>query len=919
MKLVKIKINNRVDRILNFDEPIQLHNNTFIIRDYSGGMAELFRIDKDAIIITDQGHLPLIIKRIDSNNGILDVYFSTKKIDSESKSSRVFFGRGRSNAVDQNDTIKGLTLIKEKTEEDSQQFWVYQKQKPKNDDHYELRFHLEVPSSPDEEEVPNNTEDVEEAPTNEENAPKIEDERCDIKPISIFVYYATTDETFDAIVDFGSEASQALWRNKNDQAFIDLTASILNQHSSIAGKSKQDFVQFESKQLYKSIYYLKKELKESDLTTWPVYDGNLWKFLVANDDLTTLKDYMQLPNTKLFNFDISEYTELEVLQDNETVLLKRLGNEENVIGRILMNNIVCQVLYAIKKNLKKLNSAYVVLNILMPNVYPIHLVSEKLDHLAIDVTKFLKDSSDFNRIKAIELRSISESDASFLGYYNSKKGGFQHGKYLIMDAGKGTLDFSIMEFAEVGVPFVNKSRSGIVGAGNAITYGLLVGLVNDFMLTVLTGYKDINDKHTLIKEFIYKLFFEEQDIAKKMELLKAVENYKKTYNQLYLKEPGKIEKNDEVSFRELGEVFSDNKDKDSFLKFIERLTQNDNNKTGTNLSEESQKYVTIEIENIVNAAVRKLDDITTSDTNIIGIIFTGRGFLMHELQEVMRRQLIDHKIISEGTPIKIGEEKDNEMKKICMEINQLLVSDKYDASPSRQSVAVHHGGIFAEDRANASTKIEEQGRTTETSTEFEDDDSHGGYHEASEDDYAQATNISPEKIESVGIPVGKLTNASSIIIAGWRYDVNQKFQGKEGTLFFDGFKYCLTADGVSQQISANIANPSASSLGYESLFPNVNLQNKNGVKIPTAIKEPNAKKKEAKEGMSSSGDAPANETDTTTINDQVTDEQSSTIRKTKKKVKRSKLKSFFEDFTSLISGGTAADDEPSDANQFDTN
>lgn len=892
MKLVKIKINNRVDRILNFDEPIQLHNNTFIIRDYAGGEAELFRIDKDAIVITDHGHLPLTIKRIDSGNGVLDVYLSTEAVDSKSNSSRGFFSFGRSNEVDQNDRISGLS------EKDGSM--VYEMTKPNNNDHYELRFHLIVPSQ------------------NQENT-------TEINPISIFVYYATTDETFDAIVDFGSEASQALWRNKNDQEFVDLTASILKQHTSITGKKKEDFVQFESKQLYKSIYYLRKELKESELTTWPVYDGNLWKFLVANDDLTTLRDYMQLPNTKLFNFDISEYTELEVLQDDETVLLKRLGNEENIIGRILMNNIVCQVLHAIKKNSKKLDSAYIVLNILMPNVYPIHLVSEKLDHLAIDISKFLEDekktedNSDFSRIKAIELRSISESDASFLGYYNSKKVGFLRGNYLIMDAGKGTLDFSIMEFAKKGVPFVNKSRAGIVGAGNAITYGLLIGLVNDYLLTVLSGYqnKDINDKHTLIKEFIYNLFFEEQDIAKKMELLKAVEKYKKTYNQLFSKEPVEVQKIDEP-LNSLSDVFSDNKDKNSFLKFIEGLTQNDNNITGTNLSEESQKYVTTEIENIVNAAVRKLEDITTPDMKITGVIFTGRGFLMKELQEVMHRQLIDHKIIGEGTPIKNGEDKGNEMKKICMEINQLLVSDKYDASPSRQSVAVHNGDIPAEDRANAPIDTETQERITEAGNDF-DDDSHGGYREASEDDYAKATIIPSEKIESVGIPVGKLTNASSIIIAGWRYDVNQKFQGKEATLFFDGFKYCLTADGVSQQISANIANPSAASLGYESLFPNVNLQDKNGVKIPTAIKEPNAKKKETKEEAPSSGDAPANEPDTTPANNQVTDDQSSTVRKTKKKVKKSKLKSIFDDFTSLISGGTSNDDDSSDGNDVDTN
>lgn len=809
MQLVKIRINNRVDKILNFGEHEPLRNNHYIIREGDNEPRELFRISKNAKLINGNNEEDLIVKKTEAEDNVLNVVFDRPEPTHFEENQNGFWGRRNRQAQNRVDnrasTPEGMITIGE--------YYVYRMPRPEGTDHYELKFHLEEAT------------------------------------VSIFLYFAKNSETFDAIIDFGSEASQASWyvnggTQNNAARPINLTESIRLEQKEQA-ENAEDYVEYESERLYKSIYYIKKDLGDTIPDAWPKYDNESIKFLVAKDiELADLhKDYFQLPNSKLIRFDLSNYAKLTVKLNHQDTVLYDLG--EDVIERVLMNNIVLQVLHTIdgQASNQGKHSAYIVLNVLMPNVYPIHITSQKLNQLAEDIVNLLGKGG--TRIKAVELRAISESDASLLGYFNNTMKKIPHGNYLIMDAGKGTLDFSIMEYVNHGCPYVNKSRAGIIGAGNAITYGLIVGLMNDFLCTCLKDYKGkkIEEKHSLIRKLIYKWFVEKKenssdskdsvDVATVEKLLSSIEKYKKVYNDLYRTQAQNITLSDEAANN------VDILDIEKFNQWIGHLAANK-----INLSEDSQKYVTIEIENIVNAAMRKLIDMTIigqNDNNIpiplTGFVFTGRGFLMKQLQEKMREQLVEKGIVSKDTepiipseePLNGQEETDDvSMKNICMNIHQMLLTGRYDASPSQQTIGVFHRGINVEattDQTEGKSKVKadpEYDPDSYSEPVFSEDEEENGIH-----------SITSGELESDGISIPGITNDSSIIIGGWRYGIRTDFQNTTGTLYFDGIQYWLTAPGrESQPIAASQNDPSSSSFVFESLFPNIKLKNEGQVKIP---------------------------------------------------------------------------------------
>ena len=66
MKLVRIKINNRVDRVFNFDDHPTQSNNHYIIRNGNyGEPRELFSIEEGAVIIDGRSVEPLSINKIE--------------------------------------------------------------------------------------------------------------------------------------------------------------------------------------------------------------------------------------------------------------------------------------------------------------------------------------------------------------------------------------------------------------------------------------------------------------------------------------------------------------------------------------------------------------------------------------------------------------------------------------------------------------------------------------------------------------------------------------------------------------------------------------------------------------------------------------------------------------------------------------
>ena len=803
MKLVKIKINNRVDRILNFDfdDNTKTHNNSYIIRNRGTGIQELFRISSIPQLIDDEGTKDLTIQVNDTDNE-LTIVFLPKNVKSK-----------------QREELPGLKLDGDN--------YICERRRCDGSDHFRLNF------------------------------------QYDNKTISLCIYFATSENTYDAIIDFGSEASQAVWLKGNSINPVNLTKNIQDMHAASALHDiksiteLEKFDQFESNTLYKSIYYIKRQISSIPKRAWPRYDGNEWKFLTTSLKAVSKNDYLQLPNSKLIRFEFGNYTNLTIKVGNAERQLTQLKND--IIERILLNNVVKQVLHAIVSNADD-EGVYLTLNILMPNVYPIHIAAKKLEWLAKDIEELIsgdneskeeidKETVSYGIIKAIELRAVSESDASMIGYINKKitvKQQIVSGIYLIMDAGKGTLDFSFMEVKTSGTPYVNRSRAGIVGAGNAVTYGLLVGLVNEYLSINFRDYqnKEEEEKQKLMKEFIYSIYC--ADLAVLTTLFKAVESYKKVYNKLYQKNVV------EPNIKPVDETKASIADLklDDFIKWISSEQGDGLVETKTNLSKESRAYVTFEIEHVVNEIGQKLEDtigqtFTGTDgtenkfTDLQGVIFTGRGFLMKELFDKMEAKLKELGIMKRNDQV-ITLENESDMKGICIDINQKLISNKYDASPSQQTIGIHNN--IAESRKKA--KTEEKPKEKKHKKKGEGDpirsDSWGqgwGYREVGNKSViTQSGNISKEGIT---IYRENIHNDTSISIGGWRYDIDPRFEDKDSTLYFDGINYWLTTKGLAPQgICDDFQDRPTCPLGFESLFPNIVLSGKNEVEIPKKPEPP---------------------------------------------------------------------------------
>ncbi len=149
-----------------------------------------------------------------------------------------------------------------------------------------------------------------------------------------------------------------------------------------------------------------------------------------------------------------------------------------------------QVLQAIYKQLIEVSAKGTAGNcklfsvlLLVPNIYN----QENIDLLLYELNKLNKNNDD----RKFDFRIISESDSAFVGIKEARlegenqsilgnllgkvKNPKQKDTFLIIDAGKGTTDYSIVRFDSESTNDANSNmislkRGGIVGAGGAIDY-----------------------------------------------------------------------------------------------------------------------------------------------------------------------------------------------------------------------------------------------------------------------------------------------------------------------------------------------------------------------------------------------------------------------------------------------------------------
>lgn len=300
---------------------------------------------------------------------------------------------------------------------------------------------------------------------------------------TMFIYENKSDcrEIRSAALDFGSDSSQVRLTDGSGKV-CDANMPLVDAFEGVAKQSAQDekgseYLQGHSgDQLYKSVFYIRKNTGHKiEFAAKP--QGcceNQFVQMLLKSNCNYWNDLLLLPNLKLIEVDAGTLlnsikgatTPIQHLVDNAPVLYGSLSMPElrqNVL-RVILGNFLHAILYN-ASDAKCLNMV-----LLVPNVYQQVKIKQLVDGLYKDFA-LIKQSGTYS-CEAIEVQVISESDASFLGMRTRgiDLATLRVGEnVLVIDGGKGTTDFSILQKTE-GANYASLYRDGLPASGNVITY-----------------------------------------------------------------------------------------------------------------------------------------------------------------------------------------------------------------------------------------------------------------------------------------------------------------------------------------------------------------------------------------------------------------------------------------------------------------
>lgn len=502
--------------------------------------------------------------------------------------------------------------------------------------------------------------------------------------VSLNVFVAANRAIYDAVLDFGSEASQiSITRRDCERWKVDdilpVFSSIRDRYDTSKEKEPSSqysqYSQYERDVYYKSQFFIPQRLAngedEKDEATSVFVnnpalkpDNKRFKFLTKTVEETgsVFKgDYMKLPNVKISTFSTIPLNRIRY----NGVLTQISGFMDDYYYRSAINIFVHTILNHLHQ-IPGEPKRYVSLTVLMPNVYSQSQVSRNLGYMSEDMDSML-GSGMYGSIAGYEIQSISESDASFLGIMNTEGTERKDGLYLIMDAGKGTLDSSVVRVDNKGQRlYTGLFRFGSVGAGAALSYAVLVCLADAYLKAGLTGYggMDQRNKKNLLKEFIWKVILNHgigSDLAEQTEMLKAVDEYKSLIDSDSLKEgvdlPGIAKKFATID--------------DSFICNFTNWIKGEDGVIGKNCLIDLSR-LDVQIDEIVDDAMRRLDELPDYVDGIKYVIFSGRGFLLKRFRERMYMRLHEKFASIKELPCP------DDMKNQCLKVVNSVRANHYD-------------------------------------------------------------------------------------------------------------------------------------------------------------------------------------------------------------------------------------------------
>ena len=280
----------------------------------------------------------------------------------------------------------------------------------------------------------------------------------------IRVHCMPSDDLYDVVLDFGSEASQMLIRHNAEGAGVNphqLFAYMLRHYwQAVVGGNRRVYdQQDDNPELFRSIFF-KKENASMD-NHFEIQEPNNQDSFVNFITRRNRNSGERIPNVK-----ISFLTGQQIEGADRTRL------HVGIIMRFL-HEALKRISELQKEAMRGIEVHTAIrFTILLPNVMPQSNVSSlihKLHELA-NTPEFLKKFSDCITVPYIQVACCSESDASFLERMNVI--GLAPGdRCLTIDIGKGTTDFSITKKIDANKA-TSLFRSGFVGAGNAVSYAI---------------------------------------------------------------------------------------------------------------------------------------------------------------------------------------------------------------------------------------------------------------------------------------------------------------------------------------------------------------------------------------------------------------------------------------------------------------
>jgi hypothetical protein len=461
------------------------------------------------------------------------------------------------------------------------------------------------------------------------------------------LYLAHPAQFLGIALDFGSESSQmAVKRYTNDFSLQErkpeienLFRNIVSFHKSNGWVSQHETVDFYQEEkntsFYKSLFFLKEQLTgeyqdiDQEVFIRNIAD-NLKMLVNTKDGYQTLSEqkFHQLPNLKIIHKheDLLSGLSFEIEKQGYGIPIKLSEIKQKVYNTILKVMITS----FLKKEFIRYEKAtrFIRLMLLVPNIYDtndIHYIQRQLHQIFAD----LAEHEYRDRILAWEVLTISESDASFIGYINKHNTSIRKDSdYIIIDSGKGTTDFSIIRTGTDNIYDLKPVyRNGFTGAGNMITYAIFETILHYIRETNQSAASDIK----FIKDRIVKVLTG-NDLERKNNFYNELErlkfNYREHADLSLIRNAWQHARSGDIGFRDLIDYGDGINTLIGLLGNLESVG-------------DFYGYINEACNFIADNTVHYLKLIKEhkKDFNCAGIILTGRSFMFRPLAERMRSKL----------------------------------------------------------------------------------------------------------------------------------------------------------------------------------------------------------------------------------------------------------------------------------------